>query len=390
MTVQPVPAPTGLATTPGDRQVSLTWNASPYTGVSAYKVYRAPSVGGPYTQIATATVGASPSYTDNGVLNGSTYYYQVSTWGPGANEGLKTAAVSAALPQKLGTLLVSVPASATVGQNFTVTVTARDDNNTTYTAPFAATMAATGGTGSLSPTTLAVSSGTGTGSFSYTAVGSIRVTAQSGSVVGTSAVVSIDPVPAPTGLVAAPGDHKATLTWNAVSSAYGFTAYKVFRASAPTGPYTEVASVATSTPSYADTSVANGATYYYQVATFGPYGADGTRSSTASAVLPQKLASLTISVPETATAGQSFTATVTARDESGALFTPSVVLTASADGTGTLTPTDGIAITGGSAQVQFTYGPDPATILINIYGIDPTYGGLQIVGTSTPIGILAP
>ena len=48
-TVLPLSAPTGLAATAGNTQVSLTWNAS--TGASSYNIYSATTTGGPYTEI---------------------------------------------------------------------------------------------------------------------------------------------------------------------------------------------------------------------------------------------------------------------------------------------------------------------------------------------------
>ena len=67
-------APTGLAASGGNNQVSLTWNAS--AGASTYTVKRATTSGGPYTPIATDI--SFTSYTDSTAVNGTTYYYVVS------------------------------------------------------------------------------------------------------------------------------------------------------------------------------------------------------------------------------------------------------------------------------------------------------------------------
>jgi fibronectin type 3 domain-containing protein len=69
-----IPAvPTNLVATAGNAQVELLWNAS--TGATGYHVKRATVSGGPYTQIAAPT---SASYTDNGLTNGTKYFYVVS------------------------------------------------------------------------------------------------------------------------------------------------------------------------------------------------------------------------------------------------------------------------------------------------------------------------
>lgn len=70
----PPPAPTGLAASPGNNQVSLSWNAS--SGATSYSVKRATTSGGPYATIAPGVT--STSYTDTTAVNGTTYYYVVS------------------------------------------------------------------------------------------------------------------------------------------------------------------------------------------------------------------------------------------------------------------------------------------------------------------------
>jgi acid phosphatase type 7 len=67
-------APTGLTATPGNNQVSLTWNAS--AGALTYNVKRSASSGGPYSTIATGV--SSTSFVDTTALNGTTHYYVVS------------------------------------------------------------------------------------------------------------------------------------------------------------------------------------------------------------------------------------------------------------------------------------------------------------------------
>ena len=69
----PPGTPSGLTATPGNAQVSLTWNA--VTTASSYNVKRAATSGGPYTQLANASV---TNYTDSGLTNGTTYYYVAS------------------------------------------------------------------------------------------------------------------------------------------------------------------------------------------------------------------------------------------------------------------------------------------------------------------------
>ncbi|SMC72153.1 SPRY domain-containing protein [Sporomusa malonica] len=62
-----------LSATAGDARVTLSWTT--VIGATGYNVKRATTAGGPYTTIASNVTG--PSYTDNAVTNGTTYYYVV-------------------------------------------------------------------------------------------------------------------------------------------------------------------------------------------------------------------------------------------------------------------------------------------------------------------------
>ena len=84
----------------------------------------------------------------------------------------------------------------------------------------------------------------------------------------------VAPLPAPTNLTAAPGSAQITLSWSAVSDATGYT---VQRSAASGGPYSTLAT-GISGASYADTGLANGATWYYTVAAEGLGDRDSLRS----------------------------------------------------------------------------------------------------------------
>jgi hypothetical protein len=87
----PPGAPTNLAATAGPAQVSLSWSA--VADATSYNLYRATASGAeggtPYLTGLTTT-----SFTDPGLTNGTTYYYQVSAVNDGG-EGATSAEVSA-------------------------------------------------------------------------------------------------------------------------------------------------------------------------------------------------------------------------------------------------------------------------------------------------------
>jgi hypothetical protein len=75
--------PGGLTASPGNNQVSLTWNN--VSGAASYNVKRAAVSGGPYLIIASGVAGTN--FTDSAVTNGGTYYYVVSANTAGSESG---------------------------------------------------------------------------------------------------------------------------------------------------------------------------------------------------------------------------------------------------------------------------------------------------------------
>jgi len=175
-------APLGLSAVAGNAQVSLTWTNS--IGAVTYNVKRASAVGGPYTQVASPS---TTSYSDSGLTNGVTYFYEVSAVNPtGESANSSSASAKPVAPLLNFTLTVvngtgsgsyaagvTIPIAANTppsGQSFAGWTGATVQNattsstgivmpaaNTTVTANFAAN----------APTsfTLTVVSGTGSGSY---------------------------------------------------------------------------------------------------------------------------------------------------------------------------------------------------------------------------------
>ncbi|HMC23384.1 MAG TPA: Ig-like domain-containing protein [Thermoanaerobaculia bacterium] len=79
----PPTAPANLTANPAKRKIMLSWTASTdNVGVTGYQVFRATAAGGPFSQIATTT---ATSYTDNGLVSRTTYFYYVKATDAAAN-----------------------------------------------------------------------------------------------------------------------------------------------------------------------------------------------------------------------------------------------------------------------------------------------------------------
>jgi hypothetical protein len=103
----------------------------------------------------------------------------------------------------------------------------------------------------------------------------------------------------PAGLGAASGNRSVTLSWSASS---GATGYHVKRSTTSAGPYTQVG--APTGVSYADTSVADGTTYYYVASAFNAIGESANSSAvnaTPAAVAPPQNVTATVTVSPTST-----------------------------------------------------------------------------------------
>ena len=95
----------------------------------------------------------------------------------------------------------------------------------------------------------------------------------------------------PTGIVATPGNAQVALTWGGST---GATSYAVSRTTTSGGPYTSIAN--SSAPSYTDTGLTNGTTYYYVVSASNAAGAS-PNSSQVSATPSGGSAPVTPTVP---------------------------------------------------------------------------------------------
>ena len=117
----------------------------------------------------------------------------------------------------------------------------------------------------------------------------------------------------PSGLTAAPGSGKVTLTWNAAS---GAASYHVLRSAASGYAGAKALAVNVTTTGYTDTGLTNGTTYYYQVTAVNANGHSG--SSNQASAQPVAPPAAPTGLKATAGAAGSKTITVSWTASSGA------------------------------------------------------------------------
>ncbi|HKZ71752.1 MAG TPA: PKD domain-containing protein, partial [Nitrospirota bacterium] len=80
-TVNPVAEPEqtifNLSARAKDRKIDIVWTCVP--GNVTYNIYRSTTQGGPYTQVKTGHTSSYCTYADFGLVNGTTYYYRVTS-----------------------------------------------------------------------------------------------------------------------------------------------------------------------------------------------------------------------------------------------------------------------------------------------------------------------
>jgi fibronectin type 3 domain-containing protein len=173
--VLPAPgAPAGLAATPGNAQVSLTWTAS--ATAASYHVKRSTSSGAE-TQISAPT---SNSFNDSGLTNGTKYYYVVSA----VNSGGESANSSEASATPVAP--VTAPATPTglqaTGGNAQVSLSWNASTGAaSYNVKRSTTNGGPYGTAVASPTTTNYTDATVTnGTTYYYVVSAVNTAGQSG------------------------------------------------------------------------------------------------------------------------------------------------------------------------------------------------------------------
>ena len=257
-------APTLNSATPGNGTVALAWSAPTNNGGSAitgYRVYRSTASGG---ETLLTTLGNVTSFADSGLTNGTTYYYKVSALNS-IGESVASNELSARPAAVPGApaLTNAVPGNASVSLSWST-----PSSNGSAITGYRIYRGTTSGGETLLTTVGSVNSWTDTtvanGVTYYYEVSALNFVGEGAASNELSARPATSPGP-PTLTTAALDTTGVTLSWTTPGSNGGsaITGYRLYRGTS-SGQETLLATVGVQM-SYTDTTVSNGATYYYEV-----------------------------------------------------------------------------------------------------------------------------
>jgi fibronectin type 3 domain-containing protein len=238
------PAPTGLAASAGDQLVVLSWHATPNT--TSYNIWRATVSSGPYDLVAYGI--AQASHSDQGLVNGTTYYYVVSALGE-AGEGPRSAEANATPNPPLPAIPSGLLAAS--GDGLVTLTWDPADGAASYEVRRADVSGGTYAPVATVATTNHVDAAVMNGATYYYVVASLNAAGESSNSVEVVGSPAATPA-VPANFAGFPGDNLVWLTWDAAANA---TSYRL-RKSIEGGLFAALAIVTTT--SYTDTSVTNG------------------------------------------------------------------------------------------------------------------------------------
>ncbi|MFC1976782.1 hypothetical protein ACFLWS_00720 [Chloroflexota bacterium] len=276
-------APTGLAATGGDEEISLDWNDNTEVDINGYDVYRGDSGGGPYNKINVSLVATS-NYTDTPLYGGGTYYYVVKAVDNGTNESAyssENSTTATDIAPAVPAVLVATGGDEEISLDWNDNIETDLDGYNVYRGPN------TGNTTELVGSLVATSNYTDTGlygggTYYYVVTAADTGTNESGNSNEDNATASNAAPAAPTGLAATGGEEEISLDWNDNTEG-DLEGYNIYRG-LTSGNYTYVDNVTAPTSNYTDSGLFGGGTYYYVVTAVDNLSAESGNSNEHSAV----------------------------------------------------------------------------------------------------------
>jgi fibronectin type 3 domain-containing protein len=217
-------APTGVSTTPGDGQVTLTWASE--AGAASYNVYWSTTSGvTPGGANVTKVAAATAPYVQTGLVNGDDYYYVVTAVNALGESGPSAQAVGSPV---VPTAVPAAPTGVVATAGDTQVTISWDPvaDATSYNVYWSTSSGVSPATGSALPTNAAsflqaaLIDGT-TYYYVVTAANALGEGAPSTQVSATPAAATAAPA-APSGVTAVAGDGEVTISWDPVAGATNY------------------------------------------------------------------------------------------------------------------------------------------------------------------------
>jgi autotransporter-associated beta strand protein len=271
----PPPAPTGISAVSNNGTVALSWQAS--SGANYYTIqrttalekipnfYTTPVLTSTTTLLSTITLSntvTALSYVDSSVTKGTEYLYTVLATNAAGTSGTTATVMAKPLPSGIPSTpptVVAIPGNGTVTLDWSAVAGAVGylvSSSTSANGPFTYDMSVA----DLTYTQTGLASDT-TYYYQVSALNAAGVTS------ATQVSTTTPPSP-PSNLNVIPGNTQNTITWGAIAAA---TDYVVESSTISAGPYNIIGTP--TGPSYTNSGLTNGVTYYYVVASV---DADGT------------------------------------------------------------------------------------------------------------------
>ncbi len=359
-------APTSVAGTAGNTQVSLSWTAPASNGgstVTDYVVQFSSNGGSTWSTFADGT-SASASATVTGLTNGTSYTFRVSATnaaGTGATSTVSAAVVPRTVPGA-PTSVVGTAGNSQVSLSWTEPVSTGGSAFTDYVVQFSSNGGSTWSTfvDGTSTSTSATVTGLTNGTSYVFQIAAVNDAGTSSYSTASSSVTPRTVPGAPTSVVGTAGNSQVSLSWTAPASNGGSAVTDYVVEYLPSGgSWTTFADGTSTSPSATVTGLTNGTSYTFRVSATNVAGT-GATSTVSAAVVPRTVPGAPTSVVGTAGNSQVSLTWSAPASTGGSVITDYVVQFSSnggstwstfADGTSTSTSATVTGLTNGTSYV---------------------------------------
>ena len=268
-------APTNVAASPGDTEVTISWD--PVTGADSYNLYWS-TTSGVTKSIGTQITGVTSPYPHTGRTNGTAYYYVVTAANAGGEsaESVEVNATPQVPAPGAPTNVAASPGDTLVTISWSP-VTGADS----YNLYWSNTTGVTKGTGTEITGVASPYPQTGrtNGTAYYYVVTAVNAGGESAESAEVNATPQVSAPGAPTNVAASPGDTQVTISWDPVAGADSYNLYWSNTSGVTAANGTQIAGA---TSPYPHSSLTNDTAYYYVVTAVNA-GGEGAESVEVSA-----------------------------------------------------------------------------------------------------------